>query len=437
MGNEKIYWFVVLLSLVSLIWRYKNNSFAVLIILIFYSGLTAYYGKIIENPYKLILLLISVFFLFKLNALSGLLLRERTVFLSFIVFSFSFLFSGYLNHDSVNMIISQYSKYLTPLCIFFTLVYLTKDSSENLQYYRKLFFILLHVQIALSFVKWGTVGVQEWIVGSISFEGGAVATTLPVLGFMLLWLDKHGELNRKDWIYTALLLVIAFVSLKRAIWFIMPAFVFLFVFYVPRKKNLGKLLYLVPMIPLIFYLGVRLNPTLNKEGRIWGEFDYRFVKNYVLQYNFGKSEKSKSVQLGHGRGGATLVILDKLKGNAKLNYHDFFGYGLEKMYATDYETFDKYNFGINSKGAATGIFQVYVTSGFIGIACAILLIFSIINLVVVTRIKVTIAIFMFYDFLFYNWSSMRIPAVSILLLFVIMYANKQAAVLNSKNYKPV
>ena len=31
--------------------------------------------------------------------------------------------------------------------------------------------------------------------------------------------------------------------------------------------------YVLLIIPLIFYLGVRLNPTLNKEEKIWGSFD--------------------------------------------------------------------------------------------------------------------------------------------------------------------
>jgi hypothetical protein len=424
MGKEKIYYLFVVITLFYLIWKNKHNALSILVITIFYSGLANYQGKLLENPYKMLIVVLSFYILIKFKALSVMRSSEKILLFVFILFSFSFILSGFLNHDSPNLLFSQYGKYIAPVCLYFILNHFINKSPEDLPYYKELFFSLLTIQIILSFVKWMTIGIQEWTVGSIVYIGGGEATPLPVLGFILVWLHTKGELKRKDWIFVVLLLVIGFVSLKRAIWFIMPTFILLFTYYVPRKVNLKKIVYFAPFIPLIFYLGVRFNPTLNKEGKFGGSFDIKFVIDYVAYYNFGKTESTKAVKLGTGRGGATLLIWDKFLHNKSLTFNDYFGSGLDKMYTTDYDTFDKYNFGLNSKGAATGIFQTYVTSGFIGIIFTILFILAIINLIKIPRIKITIGIFLFYDYLFYNGLIMRTSALFVLLFFIIICANQ-------------
>jgi len=55
---------------------------------------------------------------------------------------------------------------------------------------------------------------------------------------------------------------------------------FLLLVYLPKKKILGRLVYLTPLLPLIVYAGIRLNPTLNPDNKIWGKFDYDFA-NYL------------------------------------------------------------------------------------------------------------------------------------------------------------
>jgi hypothetical protein len=418
-----LYYIFVFVSFIYLFWKYKNSVLSLLIILCFYSGLANYYGKIIENPYKILLAVLSAYFLFRYKVLSGLKNNEKIFFIVFLLFSISFIFSGYINNDSFNMIFSQYGKYLPPVCIYFILSYSVKNYPEDLPYYIRLFFTLLVVQIILSFFKWGLIGIREWCVGSIAFAGGGVATPLPVLGFMLLWLDKRGQLTKKDWIFVVLLLMIAVVSLKRAIWFIMPFFVFMFLYYVPKKVNFKKLIYYIPIIPIIFYLGIRVNPTLNKEGKVWGSFDTEFAYNYVMQYSFGKTKTNQEGKAGYGRGGASLFIWDKFKNNQSLTIHDYLGYGLTPMYATDYAEFQTYNFGISDKGSATGVVQSYVTSGYIGILISIILVISIVSLIINPRIRFTMLLFILYDYLFYSGLVLRMSALLVLLFFIIIYSN--------------
>jgi hypothetical protein len=426
MGKEKLYYLFVLITLIYLIWRNRQNGLAILIIFCFYQGLAAFHGKIIQNPYKILIVIISVHLLIKYKAISNLNKKEKIFILVFTIFSSYFLFSSILNKDSFNLCFSQYSKYFTSFCLYFLLNHFIKKSPEDIHYYKNVFFSLLNAQILLSFIKWYIFGIQEWIVGSILYEGGGPASILPVLGFILIWLNKQGELKTKDWIYVILLLIIGLASLKRAIWFIMPLFVFLFLYYVPKKVNIKKIIYLAPLIPLIFYLGVRLNPTLNKEHIMGGSFDLKYLSDYVMYYNFGKTEDTKTIQLGKGRGGATLLIWDKLLQNKSLSFNDFFGYGLAKYYASNYEQFQKYDFGLNHKGAATGVVQTYISFGFIGIIITILLIISILKLIYHQRTSITIGIFLFYDYLFYSGFLIRIEALAVLLYFIIIYSNLQS-----------
>jgi hypothetical protein len=266
---------------------------------------------------------------------------------------------------------------------------------------------------------------QESTVGSTAYQGGGQAAILPVLGFVLIWLNKQGNLKRKDWIYIFLLIFIAFASLKRAIWFIMPAIILLFMYYIPRKVTGRKLLFVLPLVPLIFYIGIRLSPTLNKENKIWGSFDLQFVMDYSQNYNFGKTTQTPDIQSGQGRGGATLLLWQKLFNNQALSFSDYWGIGLKEVYTTDYEQFENVGHGLNSKGSLTGIFQSYLTAGYVGLIVTILFIISIIGLIKEPRIRITIAILMFWDYLFYSGLILRSQVLSILLFYIIVYSNFQ------------
>jgi len=425
MGRVSLYYFVVLLTFLYITYKNRESSLKVFIILCFYSGLASFYGKAIENPYKIIVVILSIYFLLKRNSLSGLTRRERLFFLTFILFSISFLYSAIINGDYFNLVFSQYGKYVTPVCLFFVFNRVLLKNPGTFINLKDLFFSLLTIQILLSVAKIPTIGLQETIVGSIAYLGGGQATMVPVLGFILVWLHKQGDINRKDWIYIFLLLFIGFASLKRAIWFIMPVIIFLFLYYIPRKLKVSQLIYFLPLIPLVFYVGVRLSPTLNKEGKLWGTFDLQYSWDYVQKYNFGKTSKTSDIQLGTGRGGATLLLWKKLFNSEPFSGNDYWGTGLREVYTTDYEQFNDDKYGVNSKGSVTGVFQSYISSGFVGVMVTILLIISVLGLIKEPRIRITLALLMFWDYLFYSGLILRTQSLFILLFFIILYSNQQ------------
>jgi hypothetical protein len=432
MQRESIYWFFVALTLIYILFKNFKRSINVLIIICFYSGLASFLGKGIENPYKIVVVILSVYGLVANNGLSGLRNREGFLLTSLILFSISFLFSGFINGDYFTLIFSQYGKYITPFCIFFIFNRIMPVKPEKLFEIKYLLFSLLTIQIILSAIKILTLGLHESTVGSIVYIGGGAASILPVLGFILLWLDRKGEIKRKDWVYTILLLFIGFASVKRAIWFIMPAFIFLFMIYVSGKVKRTKLLYYLPLIPVIFYSGIRLNPSLNKEHMIGGSFDLQYVTAYVQKYSFGKTAESTDIQLGQGRGGATLLLFDRYLSGQPLSFNDYFGYGLKDVYTTSYEGFNDEKYGVNSKGSVTGIFQSYIATGFIGVIATILLMISITLTIKEPRFRIAIAILMLWDYLFYIGLILRSQSLFILLFFIIIYSNFQY---NQRIYK--
>jgi hypothetical protein len=425
MGRDSIYWSVVLLTFFYIISKNSNSSIKLLIILCFYSGLAGFFGTVFENIYKIVLVIFSIYILLKSNGLTGLNKKDGFLILIFVLFSISFIYSAFINGDYFNLVFSQYGKYTTPICGFFILNRIQTRNPGIFVNLKYLFFSLLTIQIILSFLKILILGMGESIVGSVSFIGGGLATILPVLGFILLWLDKHGDFKRKEWYYIFLLLFIGFASMKRAIWFIMPVIILLFMYYVPRKLKVRNVLYFIPIISIIFYIGVRLSPTLNSEGRVGGKFDLKYVIDYTQKYSFGKTSETSNVQLGEGRGGATLLLWEKLFNGQPLSFNDFWGFGLREIYTTDYDQFDNEKFGVNGKGSVTGIFQSYIFSGYIGVFITVLFIISILGLIKEPRIRITIALLMFWDYLFYSGLILRSQSLFILLFFIIIYSNLQ------------
>jgi hypothetical protein len=425
MGKVSIYWFIVSLTFLYLIYKNRKSSIKILIVLCFYSGLASFAGKVIENPYKIVLVLLSIYILLKYNALSGFNNRERFLLVIFILFSISFIYSAFINEGYFNLVFSQYGKYFTPICLLYILNRILIKAPFTFLRFKALFFSLLTIQIFLSAVKILTIGLQESTVGSLAYIGGGPATMVPVLGFILVWLDSKGDIKGKDWAYVFLLVFIAFASNKRAIWFIMPIIILLFMYYVPRKVKVSYLLYAAPVIPLIFYVGVRLSPTLNKENRIGGSFDLNYVMDYSQNYYFGKTSGTTDVQLGTGRGGATYLLLRKFFYGQSLSFKDYWGSGLQEVYTTNYEKFNEKKYGVNSKGAVTGIFQSYISSGYVGVMLTILFIISILRLIEEPRIRYTISLLMFWDYLFYSGLILRTQALFILLFFIVLYSNHQ------------
>ena len=389
------------------------------IILLFYDGYFASFGDQVWNIYKTILPILALYCSSKYKAFTNLHNEDYIIIVSFLVFSISFQLSAYLNDDYFTITFSQYAKYFDIFLLYFIFKKTSKLYVFTFEKLIKLIFFLLIIQIILTLFKFYAYSFYESIVGSISFTGGAAASILPILGFVFIWFRKKGNLTRNDWIFTLGLMFVGVVSMKRAVWFVMPIVILLFLYYVPQKRIPKNFLYAIPLIPVAFYFAVRMNPTFNKESSKWGSFDMNYVLNSSREYTFGSKE---SEEKGQGRGGATLLLLDNLL-HKEVDIKSLFGYGLKDMYTTDYQQFDELGFGLNHKGSATGLFQSYVSTGYIGMFITIIFVFSMLRTIKEKRIRYVMIALFCWEYILYTGSIIRNPAIGTLLVFIIALAN--------------
>lgn len=415
----KSYYILVLVAFLFVLMKFRKQRFSILIILLFFNGLFAFYGKNLQNGYRITMVILTIYWLYRTNPFHNKI--PDTIFLSYSLFTFIFLFTAYINKDYFSIVFSQYSRYFILFALFFILLKY-RDNIPFRLWLEKLIYNLLLIQIFLSIAKLILLGPKESIVGSIASQGGATATSLPLLGFMFFWLKKQGKLERQDWLIVLGLATIGFVSLKRAIWFIMPILVAFLMFYVPRRKIPNRVaLISILAIPLVFYFGIRLNPTLNREGRIWGSFDPGFAINYARTYSFGEQNRNEK---GVGRGGATFLLIQKFVNN-DFNKKEWTGYGLRFIYATNYVDFQELNLGINHIGSATGAFQTMVSNGYLGIIALFWFSMSIVLKTKNKRFRYVLVAFMIWEYFFYTGSVLREIPLSFLLIYLIVFSGEK------------
>lgn len=383
----------------------------------------SFVGKWFYNFYHLLRTLFTGYWLERTKSFQ---INQNTflVIISFFFFSIIFFTAAVVNRDYFNIIFSQYSRYFILFSFFLILMKYRNDGNFQVKLDR-LLYDLLKVQIFLSIAKFFIIGARESIVGSISGLGGAVATPLPILGFMFIWIRKNGEFKIKDWWFIVGLAFIGFVSVKRAVWFILPVIIGLFMFYIPKKRfSLKFVLPTLLLAPLVFYIGVRLDVTLNPEHKVWGSFDPDYVYTYAKEYSFGKEEKKEATGLSFGRAGIMSLLYGKLL-KGEVDPKEWFGFGLRHMFTTSYKEFYDLGFGIHSLGSASGAFQSYVSNGYFGLFAFVIFSFFIIKKTRNKRLRNVLLFFFFWEYFFYTGIIFRFPSLAFLLIYLVVFSPKK------------
>lgn len=412
---------VELATLVYLWRKYGANRVYILIILLFYPAIFAFLGTRANDAYKILVLLIAAWITIERGAVRFVERGDGLIAVAFLLFSFLYGISAYFSKDSPQIILSQYSRYLIAFCLWFLVrqeLYESRDGEVTL---RDFTYDVILMQIVITIGKFVIFRGRpiESIVGSISHIGGAAGTTIPVLGFIALWLYREGALNKKDWAFVAGLLLIGFMAGKRAVWFIVPAEIAAFTIYVPGIRIKRSFVASLVIAPLVLYFGVRLIPTLNPGNKVWGPFDIGYVFNYAVNYEFGNNRNDA---LAQGRGGAAGLVMAKYS-SGQLDRQDWLGRGLAAMYGTSYDQFNELDTGINMKGAASGVFQTYVATGLLGVTATVLLALSILSRIRMRRLRWVIMAIVAWEYLLYTGLILRTPAFMFLIIYFIHYSN--------------
>lgn len=437
----------IICALMYMLYRYRDNLLSIFLILLCWPNVFIFFGNTYSNVYKILMLLLCGYVFLREKGYQQIRGKDGWFVAAFVLFSIQFLCATSLYSSNTRTIIfSQYARYVEAFMLYFVIkriVYSEPLRRDNLL---RLLYEIGLVQIILSVIKWFTLGMVEGWVGSFSIIGGAMGTTIPILWFMVLWCYRKGRFSWKDWLYLAGLFFLGFTTGKRAVMFILPLVVAAFMIYVKGIRLNKYMIMALCCVPFLFYVGVRLTPSLNPEGEIWGTFDWDYMFNYAETYQFGEDgiegQRKKDEAMPYitysnsgfrhgdqieaeGRGGATIALVKLIFSDRRLSEQDLWGIGFKNMYGVDYATFDRLplTIHINHKGSATGLFQSYVTTGVLGVLCTILFCFCPFFYCKHRRLRLTLLGIAFWEYFLYTGIIFRTPAFMAMLIFIIYYTN--------------
>ncbi len=425
--QETLFYSIVLLSLVPLFLRLRMTQAGLLIVLIFWSGLFAYMGSTVFSLYK-IFIVVYALVLWGPKILKISTPFEKYVNISFALFTIIFWISYLLQGGAIITMMSQYGyKYGLVFLMFHGL----KDIQYNLRkrdYIKKLLLYILFIQVFLSVTKIFIFGFDhEAHVGSMAFDAGGIAVVIPIVALIFYWLIKNDRLEAKDWLIISSFFIIAIASGKRAPIILYPVFIFLLVGSVRTLAKIQTAMLALPVLIIIFYLGVRLTPSFNPEEQVWGSFDLVHVKEYVIEYNFGTINPNEILAEDYrssGRGGSLLLLFEPQRLGFRNSHEFLFGRGLYHVVIAEEGRFlGGVEYGIDHHGLIGAIVMDFYTLGLLGMLSVLFLAYTVIRSSQYSYIKWILFAFFIWEYMFYGNLTLFDNASGIIIVFICFYSN--------------
>lgn len=396
--------------------RPKWNLMTGFVFILFNQGFFILMGESARIPKLLISL-----FVFGMAIVIGFRIPRKVILLSGLFYLFSILF--FLNFFYYNLpivlAILKYYNYLMPFMLFSNLR-ASELSEKEWDGIAKFILTLITFQSVFSVVKLFVIGYLEGIIGSVTIAGGSMAVTLPLLGLLTFWVYKNEVIKGKDWYFVGYVLIIGVASLKRAIWFIYPILLALLMFKSAYFRRARTIAYAVVLIPLVFYVGLRSNPTLNPEGKVWGSFDPEFALNYAFDYS-GVSEEKRESDLAQGRWGASWALMMNLN-NHITSAAGILGLPSERSGYLDSEEFVAEDFGLKHGTMVSGIGTMILKHGYIASLIILLIYIYIIMGVPDKFMRGTLLTLLLWNVFIYSGGFIATPTQAMLFILVCEYA---------------
>lgn len=421
-GLLSYYYLLVFIVGLFLSFKHRKLNLSLLLVLIFWEGLFVFLGaqyySIFRPIYRIGIVTLSIILCYKgiFTIKSS---KQHYVNTLFLLITVVFWISFLINNQQPFTSLSQFGKnYLLPFLFFHEFLRLS-PYPKYFKAYSNLFRDIIIAQVIFSIVKILLLGFGESIVGSMSFTGGGLATTLPVLGLIYIWVRANGLVTKKDWLLVIGLVVIAIASNKRAPIFILPIIVLLLNTYVYKTRTFVSLIKYIPLFFLLLYVGVRSNPSLNPEASRWGSFNLEYALLYSNDYMFGSERRLEIDEAKiYGRGGAFLAFFSSDFYNVPIKTL-FFGDGIEEI-LDSYEDFDTVKYGVAHKGALNGALAKFISLGLLGLVFHFLYGASLINFIGFKKLQHLIIGIFAWDFFLYDGVMLEHSAMAVLFVFIII-----------------
>lgn len=427
-----LYYVVASIIMLLILWNYRQNMLAILLILMAFSGTIAYWIPRGTQLVNVITVLLGTYLLIRKLIWIDFQYYYYLV-ITFFVFSLYFALDNLMIHtNALLFVFSQYSRYYVPfvcLCLF---IHYARKDIIYLHYFNHLLGLLLLIQVGMSVYKYILFGhYWEGMVGTFgSLRGGGSGTSFPLVALCWVAINSNMDIRKwKSWLFIAGLLLVGIATGKRAVILLFPLLFMVLSVYVCKKKYSNRIWMIVAAAPLLFYLGVRLTPTFNPENKVWGSFDLEYMMNYTENYAMGEAEDGEEREHYTGRVGSALTFWNIFTNIDDYSSKSLLGEGLERAYSTigDRESYDQYgrDYGLNHRGDITGILMLHIAIGIVGVILFVIYYWFLFRLIRYKRLRIVLFALVMFDFVFYNSMMIRDPFVSMLLMFIIVYSLAQ------------
>ena len=220
---------------------------------------------------------------------------NKKMFLPFLSIYILLIIVSYVSGPFLNDIgFTEYFFFLRQLFLLFFLylVVIVNERDDNIiRHILKLFIIYFAIQIPASWIKLIFIGGPEMedYIGTMSLYQGSMTTLIAMIGSFFSFSKYLMNRNKKYLVWILLFIIFSQIGGKRAVLFFIPFGCVLIVSYYLYVKGLltfsfKNTLYSLFIFFTFVYLIIRINPTLNKEHKVWGSFDLAYTLGFVDYY---------------------------------------------------------------------------------------------------------------------------------------------------------
>ena len=220
---------------------------------------------------------------------------NKRIFFPFLLIYVLLIIVSFVSGPLLNDIgLSEYFFFLRQLFLLFFLylVVIVNERDDNIiRHILKLFIIYFAIQIPASWIKLIFIGgpeIEDYI-GTMSLYQGSMTTLIAMIGSFFSFSKYIVNRQKKYIVWIFLFIIFSQIGGKRAVLFFIPFGCVLIGSYYLYVKGLltfsfKKILFSIFIFFTFVYLIIRINPTLNKEHKVWGSFDLAYTLGFVDYY---------------------------------------------------------------------------------------------------------------------------------------------------------
>lgn len=430
-----IYYFFALCAFIWMAVRYRNCFFLFLVLCLGFEG-TIYYWIPLLTATRLrgLYMIIISYMLYENKVWNIIRGKMKLIIWTFIPFIIYFAWANFYIHDEKFLLTIGYmERFYIPFATMFMIGnYYYKRTPAFMLYFNKFFGEFILIQIFTGVLKFILFRGQphEGLMGTFGevYMAGT-GTSFPLAALAWVLVNTNMDIRGwKSWLFIFGLLFLGIAAGKRAIIVLFPIFFLMFAMYVAKKRYKKGVVSAILLLPVFFYLGLRLTPSLNPEDKVWGSYNPEFALHYAQDYSMGKKNKQGDRGKGNGRVGATMLFINQIIDVDSHTRKTYFGHGIERIYGSrimDNYSNRAYLFGVDSAGSLTGFAKLYLSIGLVGLVLFMLYYWAFFIPATYWRLRLSLYGLVMFDFFFYNAQTIHTPILGILLCFIMYYSRLQ------------